>query len=85
MAELKALVIAGPDPEKDGVVRWRCVDLRVKIADTSRFTTSRRLPGFQRTKSDPLNAWAPDARMEKSATLSPFTSPVINIFPPDAA
>ena len=33
MAELKELVIAGPDPEKDGVVRWRCVDLRVKIAD----------------------------------------------------
>jgi transposase len=33
MAELKEFVIAGPDPEKDGVVRWRCVDLRAKIAD----------------------------------------------------
>ena len=33
MAELKALVIQGPDPEKDGVVRWRCVDLRTKIAN----------------------------------------------------
>jgi len=32
MAELKDIVIQGPDPEKDGVVRWRCVDLRVKIA-----------------------------------------------------
>jgi transposase len=32
MAELKEIVIQGPDPEKDGVVRWRCVDLRVKIA-----------------------------------------------------
>ena len=32
MAELKELVIKGPDPEKDGVVRWRCVDLRAKIA-----------------------------------------------------
>jgi transposase len=31
MAALKALVIAGPDPEKDGVVRWRCVDLREQI------------------------------------------------------
>jgi transposase len=31
MAELKALVIAGPDPETDGVVRWRCVDLREQI------------------------------------------------------
>jgi transposase len=25
---LKQLVEAGPDPETDGVVRWRCVDLR---------------------------------------------------------
>lgn len=32
MAELKALVVAGPDPETDGVVRWRCVDLRAQIA-----------------------------------------------------
>jgi len=31
MAELKALVVAGPDPEKDGVVRWRCVDLREQL------------------------------------------------------
>jgi transposase len=26
--ELCALVEAGPDPSKDGVVRWRCVDLK---------------------------------------------------------
>jgi transposase len=26
--ELKQIVKAGPDPAKDGVVRWRCVDLR---------------------------------------------------------
>lgn len=25
---LKQLVEAGPDPKKDGVVRWRCVDLK---------------------------------------------------------
>ncbi len=31
-AELKALVIAGPDPECHKVVRWRCVDLRGEIA-----------------------------------------------------
>jgi transposase len=31
-AELKALVVAGPDPERDKVVRWRCVDLRAAIA-----------------------------------------------------
>ena len=32
MAELKALVIAGPDPEKHKVIRWRCVDLRDEVA-----------------------------------------------------
>jgi len=30
-AELKALVIEGPDPERDGVVRWRCADLQAVI------------------------------------------------------
>jgi transposase len=32
MAELLALVLAGPDPEVDKVVRWRCVDLRDQVA-----------------------------------------------------
>jgi transposase len=31
MAALKELVIKGPDPETDGVIRWRCIDLRDKI------------------------------------------------------
>jgi transposase len=33
MAELKRLVLTGPDPACDGVVRWRCIDLRDQIAD----------------------------------------------------
>jgi transposase len=32
MAQLYDLVVKGPDPEIDGVVRWRCVDLRAQIA-----------------------------------------------------
>jgi len=31
MQALRALVVAGPDPDTDGVVRWRCVDLREQI------------------------------------------------------
>ena len=31
--ELTALIEAGPDPERDGVVRWRCVDLQKLIQD----------------------------------------------------
>ncbi len=33
MQELKELVLAGPDLERDGAVRWRCVDLQAIIAD----------------------------------------------------
>jgi transposase len=31
-AELLDLVLAGPDPEIHGVVRWRCVDLQAEVA-----------------------------------------------------
>jgi transposase len=33
MAELRALVINGPDPVKHNVVRWRCLDLRAEVAE----------------------------------------------------
>jgi transposase len=32
LAELRDLVIRGPDPAIDRVVRWRCVDLRAEVA-----------------------------------------------------
>lgn len=32
MAELRALVVAGPDPATDNIVRWRCADLRDQVA-----------------------------------------------------
>jgi transposase len=31
-AELRALVVKGPDPEKDKIIRWRCLDLQAEIA-----------------------------------------------------
>jgi len=31
-AELRELVVNGPDPKKDKVIRWRCVDLQEVIA-----------------------------------------------------
>jgi len=30
-AELRALVVAGPDPAEHKVVRWRCVDLQAEV------------------------------------------------------
>ena len=38
MPELKELTTKGPDPEKDKVVRWRCVDLREEV--TRRFSVT---------------------------------------------
>jgi hypothetical protein len=38
MAELRALVIAGPDRKIHKVVRWRCVDLRTEV--TRRFSVT---------------------------------------------
>jgi transposase len=32
MSELHEVVLKGPDPEKDRVVRWRCADLREEVA-----------------------------------------------------
>ena len=38
MAELRRLVIAGPDPKVHTVIRWRCVDLCAEV--TRRFTVT---------------------------------------------
>ena len=38
MAELRELVIAGPNPKTCKVIRWRCVDLREEVA--KRFTVT---------------------------------------------
>ena len=32
MAELRELVVDGPDPDIHGVVRWRCCDLRAEVS-----------------------------------------------------
>ena len=45
MSEFKALVIKGPDPEKDHVVRWRCVDLRDEVARRFDVTVTERTIG----------------------------------------
>jgi transposase len=45
MAELKALTVKGPDPAKDKVVRWRCLDLRDEVARRFTVTVSERTIG----------------------------------------
>jgi transposase len=58
MAELKELTIKGPDPEKDHVVRWRCVDLREEVARRFSVTVTERtigrwLRGLELTRLQP--------------------------------
>lgn len=45
MARLKALVVAGPDPVKHGVVRWRCSDLRSVISEEFKIEVHERTVG----------------------------------------
>lgn len=45
MSELKDLVLAGPELERDGVVRWRCVDLRAAITRRYDVTVHERTVG----------------------------------------
>jgi len=58
MEELKELTIKGPDPEKDNVVRWRCVDLRHEVARRFTVTVTERtigrwLRGLELTRLQP--------------------------------
>jgi transposase len=45
MQELRALVIAGPDPAVHHVARWRCVDLRDEVARRFGVTVQERAIG----------------------------------------
>jgi transposase len=45
MANLKELAIKGPDPEKDNVLRWRCIDLRELVARRFAVTVTERTIG----------------------------------------
>lgn len=45
MQELRDLVIAGPDPAVNHVVRWRCVDLRDEVARRFEVTVGERAIG----------------------------------------
>ena len=45
MEELKELVLAGPDLAHDGVVRWRCIDLRSVIKERFKVEVHERTVG----------------------------------------
>jgi transposase len=58
MEELRSIVLAGPDVERNKVVRWRCVDLRAEIAvrwsvTLTRGTVGRLLRRLRMTRLQP--------------------------------
>ena len=60
--ELRRLVEAGPDPDRDGVVRWRCADLKRVLSerfnvDLSQVSLGRALKrlGFSHISARPLH------------------------------
>lgn len=57
MAELKALVVKGPDTETDGIVLWHCLDLREQIAQRYSVSVHERTLG----REPPLRPEAPPA------------------------
>ena len=77
-AELAALIEAGPEPEKDGVVRWRRVDLKRKIealfgVKMHERTVSKQLAalGFVRLSVRPRHPKADEATQQAFKKTSP--------------
>jgi transposase len=78
MAELKDLTIQGPAPERDKVVRWRCVDLREAGALRFTVTVSERTigrwlrqMGLTRLQPRPFHPKKDVAAQEAFKTTSP--------------
>ena len=80
-AELEAVVERGPDPDRDGVVRWRRVDLKaliearfaVRLHERSVGKVLRRL-GFARLSVRPKHPKADEAAQEAFEKTSPIWS-----------
>ena len=72
MAELKAMVLKGPDPEKHGVGRWRCVDLHTGVARRYSVEVSKRTVGkwLRKMKLTRLHPWRCDLRFGVRRTRS---------------
>jgi transposase len=63
MQELEGLVLAGPDLAKDGVVRWRCSDLRTQVkarfeVELHERTVGKLLRRLRMTRQQPMPCWS---------------------------
>lgn len=90
MAELRALVVAGPDPETDGVVRWRCADLREQIArrysvQLHERTVGKLLRKLRLTRLQPRPCHPKKDAAAQQAFTQSFAELVVEVLPAAAA
>jgi transposase len=92
MRALAALVETGPDPKKDGVVRWRRVDLQKKIealwgVKLHERTVGKQLRklGYKRLSVRPHHPKADEAAQEAFKKTSPRPSATASPKPPEAS
>ena len=78
LLQLDQIVETKPDPDKDGVVRWRCCDLKAKIKDRFNVEISERSVGrilrergFRRLSVRPKHPKADEAHQANSARILP--------------
>jgi transposase len=81
-AKIAALVEAGPDPDRDGVVRWRRIDLKRKIEDLFGVTMHERTVGkllaglgYVRLSTRPQHPKSDPEAQEDFKKASPTRSP----------
>ncbi len=78
LSALEQIVEKQPDPDTDGVVRWRCRDLRIEIKNRFNVAISERsvgrilrAQGFRRLSVRPQHPKADEALQQTSATTFP--------------
>lgn len=79
LSELDRIVETQPDPDTDGVVRWRCCDLKAKIKNSFNVEISERsvgrilrARGFRRLSVRPKHPRADEALQQTSAIIFPM-------------
>ena len=92
LAELAAVVEAGPDHERDGVVRWRCIDLQQLIAERFQVRLAERTIGtllnklrFTRLAPRPYHPKKDAAAQQAFKKTSPPGSAKACLTPPPAS
>ena len=92
LAELAAVVEAGPDLERDGVVRWRCIDLQQMIAERFQVRLAERTIGtllnklrFTRLAPRPYHPKKDAAAQQAFKKTSPPGSAKACLTPPPAS